>query len=277
MIRDAKRIVEIEAHAKNIRRNIIKMLTEAGSGHTAGSLDLADILASLYFGIMNYNPAKPDDPSRDMFVLSAGHTCPVLYATLAEVGALPETELMTLRKFGSRLQGHPERTVLPLVETTSGPLGEGLSQAAGMAYAFKYLDRNERRVYVVTGDGELDEGNIWEAAMFSSKNKLSNLIAFVDRNTIQLSGKTEQIMPLEPLADKWRSFGWNTKIIDGNDVSQILAVVDEVKQDESLSQPTVIIAKTVAAKGVDFMEGDYRWHGKVPTREQAERALEELA
>lgn len=276
MSRDAKQIAEIEAHARNIRCNIIKMLTEAGSGHTAGSLDLADILASLYFGVMKYNPADPNDPDRDIFVLSAGHTCPALYATLAEVGIIPELELSTLRKLDSRLQGHPERTELPWVETTSGPLGEGLSQAAGMAYAIQNLDHNNsRRVFVVTGDGELDEGNNWEAIMFAAKNQLSNLTAFVDRNTIQLSGKTEQVMPLEPLADKWRSFGWNVEIVDGNNVAEILRAVDEA--DGINDKPTVVIANTIAAKGVDFMEGDYHWHGKVPNKEQEAKALEELA
>lgn len=275
MNRDSKQIADIQAHAKNIRRNIIKMLTEAGSGHTAGSLDLADILASLYFGVMKYNPNDPDDPNRDIFVLSAGHTCPVLYATLAEAGIVPEAELMTLRKLGSRLQGHPERTELPWVETTSGPLGEGLSQASGMAYAIQKLDaNNNRRVFVVTGDGELDEGNNWEAIMFAAKNKLSNLTVFVDRNSIQLSGKTEQIMPLEPLADKWRAFGWDVAIIDGNNVAEILQAVDDAARTD---KPTAIIANTIAAKGVDFMEGDYHWHGKVPNKEQEAKALEELA
>lgn len=275
MSRDSKQIADIEAHAKNIRRNIIKMLTEAGSGHTAGSLDLADILASLYFGVMKYNPNNPNDPDRDIFVLSAGHTCPVLYATLAETGIIPESELMTLRKLGSRLQGHPERTELPWVETTSGPLGEGLSQASGMAYAIQKLDdSSSRRVFVVTGDGELDEGNNWEAIMFAAKNKLSNLTVFVDRNSIQLSGKTEQIMPLEPLADKWRAFGWDVAVINGNDVAEILQATDRAKAAE---KPSVIIANTVAAKGVDFMEGDYHWHGKVPNKEQEAKALEELA
>lgn len=275
-MRNREEIADIEAHAKNIRRNIIKMLTEAGSGHTAGSLDLADILASLYFGVMKYNPDNPNDPDRDIFVLSAGHTCPVLYATLAEAGLIPREELMTLRKFGSHLQGHPERTELPWVETTSGPLGEGLSQAAGMAYAIKKLDgNNKRRVFVVTGDGELDEGNVWEGAMFAGKNHLANLIAFVDRNTIQLSGETEQIMPLEPLADKWHSFGWNVKSIDGNNVTEILQAIDEASSVND--KPTAIIANTIAAKGVSFMEGDYHWHGKVPNAEQAAKALEELA
>lgn len=275
MSRDSKQIADIEAHAKNIRRNIIKMLTEAGSGHTAGSLDLADILASLYFGVMKYNPNNPNDPDRDIFVLSAGHTCPVLYATLAETGIIPESELMTLRKLGSRLQGHPERTELPWVETTSGPLGEGLSQASGMAYAIQKLDNNNsRRVFVVTGDGELDEGNNWEAIMFAAKNKLSNLTVFVDRNSIQLSGKTEQIMPLEPLADKWRAFGWDVAVINGNDVAEILQATDRAK---AVEKPSVIISNTVAAKGVDFMEGDYHWHGKVPNKEQEVKALEELA
>ena len=181
---------------------------------------------------------------------------------------------MSLRKFGSRLQGHPERTALPYLETTSGPLGSGVSQAAGMAYSIKYLDRTKRRVYCVTGDGELDEGNVWEAAMFAGKSQLNNLVVFVDRNTIQLSGKTEDIMPLEPLADKWRSFGWLVEVVDGNDVAEICNTVLNLPEDNN--QPVVIIANTVPAKGVSFMENDYHWHGKVPNAEQAQQALEEL-
>ena len=267
---------DIKSHAKNIRRNIIKMLSHAGSGHTAGSLDLADIFATLYCGgVMNYDPQHPDDPNRDELFLSAGHTCPVLYATLAEIGAIEESELMTLRQFGSRLQGHPERTMLPYLESTSGPLGCGLSQAAGYAYSKKYLDHNDQpHVYVVTGDGELDEGNIWEAALFAGKNKLNNLTVFVDRNTIQLSGKTEDIMPLEPLADKWASFGFLAKSIDGNDPAAILTALDETKNTD---KPVVILANTIPAKGVSFMEGDYHWHGKTPNAKQAAVALKELA
>lgn len=264
----------LREHARNMRRNIIKMLTAAGSGHTAGSLDLADIFASLYFKLMHYNFSDPHDTMRDLLVLSAGHTCPVLYAALAEGGAIKPDELMSLRKFGSRLQGHPERTALPYLETTSGPLGSGVSQAAGMAYSIKYLDRTKRRVYCVTGDGELDEGNVWEAAMFAGKSQLNNLVVFVDRNTIQLSGKTEDIMPLEPLADKWRSFGWLVKVVNGNDVTEICNTVLNLLEDNN--QPVAIIANTVPAKGVSFMENDYHWHGKVPNAEQAQQALEEL-
>ncbi len=267
---------DIKSHAKNIRRNIIKMLAHAGSGHTAGSLDLADIFATLYCGeIMNYDPKHPDDPNRDVLFLSAGHTCPVLYATLAEIGAISEDELMTLRQFGSRLQGHPERTMLPCLESTSGPLGCGLSQAAGYAYVKKYLDHDDRpHIYVVTGDGELDEGNIWEAALFVGKNQLNNLTVFVDRNTIQLSGKTEDIMPLEPLADKWASFGFTVESIDGNDPAAILATLGETRNS---NRPVAILANTIPAKGVSFMEGDYHWHGKTPNAEQAAEALKELA
>ncbi len=270
------KIADIQKHAKNIRRNIIKMLAHAGSGHTAGSLDLADIFATLYCGgVMNYDPKDPTDPNRDVLFLSAGHTCPVLYATLAEIGAISDDELMTLRQFGSRLQGHPERTMLPYLESTSGPLGCGLSQAAGYAYAKKYLDRNEKpHVYVVTGDGELDEGNIWEAALFAGKNKLDNLTLFVDRNSIQLSGGTEKIMPLEPLTDKWASFGFETKVVDGNSPAELLAALGETGKS---NKPVAIIAKTIPAKGVSFMEGDYHWHGKTPNAEQAELALKELA
>jgi transketolase len=258
----------IERHALNIRRNVVRMLAQAGSGHTAGSLGLADVFATLYFGVMQFNPDDPNDPNRDFLVLSAGHVCPALYATLAERGLIPEEELMTLRQFGSRLQGHPERDRLPWLETTSGPLGCGLSQAAGMAYATK------NRVYVITGDGELDEGNNWEAIMFAGKNRLNNLTAIVDRNNIQIDGTTEDVMPLEPLADKWQSFGWHVIQIDGNNVDSI---IDACSMARAITErPTVIIAYTIPGKGVDFIENDYRWHGKAPTAEEARRALAQL-
>jgi len=272
---DLPRIRAIEQHARNMRRNIIRMLAEAGSGHTAGSLDLADIFAALYFGIMKYNKDDPNDSSRDILVLSAGHTVPVQYAALAEAGLIPEEELMTLRKFGSRLQGHPEREKLPWLETTSGPLGCGLSQAAGMAYALKNDESQKgRHVYCVTGDGELDEGNNWEAIMFAGKNKLANMTAIVDRNNIQIDGTTEDVMPLEPLSDKWESFGWNVIQVDGNNVENFMNAC--LMAQAVTEQPTVIIAYTTPGKGVDFMENDYRWHGKVPTAEEAERALRQL-
>ena len=266
---------EIEKHANNIRKNIIKMLAKAGSGHAAGSLGLADVLAALYFSVMKYNRDDPNDPGRDIFVLSAGHAVPVQYATLAEAGLIPESELQTLRKLGSRLQGHPERKSLPWLETTSGPLGSGISQASGMAYAIKNLDHNNRRhVYVVTGDGELDEGNNWEAIMFAAKYHLGNLTVIVDRNNIQIDGTTEDVMPLEPLTDKWKSFGWNVIQIDGNNVD---SVIDACSMARAVTeQPTVIIAYTTPGKGVDFMENDYRWHGKAPNADEAKRSLRQL-
>ena len=251
------------------------MLCEAGSGHTAGSLGLADVFAALYFNILKYNHNDPNDINRDIFVLSAGHLVPVQYATLAEAGLIPVSELKTLRKFGSRLQGHPERKSLPWLETTSGPLGSGISQASGMAYAIKNLDHNDRRhVYVVTGDGELDEGNNWEALMFAAKYRLGNLTVIVDRNSIQIDGTTEDVMPLEPLTDKWKSFGWNVIQIDGNNVD---SVIDACSMARAVTeQPTAIIAYTIPGKGVDFMENDYHWHGKAPNADEAKRALRQL-
>ena len=266
---------EIKQHALNMRRNIIKMLLASGSGHTAGPLGLADIFAALYFDILRYNRDDPNDPDRDIFVLSSGHVVPVQYAALAEAGLIPEEELMTLRKFSSRLQGHPEREKLPWLETTSGPLGCGISQGSGMAYAIKNIDHNTKRhVYVVTGDGELDEGNNWEAIMFANKYHLSNLTVIVDRNNIQIDGATEDVMPLEPLADKWQSFGWHVLQVDGNNIENF---IDACQMARAVTErPTVIIAYTIPGKGVDFMENDYHWHGKPPTAEEAERALAQL-
>ncbi|MDO4271792.1 MAG: transketolase [Candidatus Saccharibacteria bacterium] len=271
---DAELVANVRNHARNMRRHIIRMLAAAKSGHTAGSLDLADIIASLYFGAMNFDEAN-DGASRDLLVLSNGHTVPVLYAAMAEKGLLSTDELMTLRQFGSRLQGHPERMMLPQLETTSGPLGEGLSQAAGMAYSLKYLDfQLNRRVYCILGDGELDEGQNWEAVMFAGKQGLSNLIAIIDRNDIQLSGATEDIIPLSRMSAVWLSHGWQVITVDdGNDVDQIMLALASAKQAD---KPVVIIAHTLPGKGVSFMEGDYHWHGKVPSPDQAEQALAEL-
>lgn len=266
---------QIEQKAFYIRRDIIQMLEEAGSGHSAGPLGLADLIATLYFGVMNYKPKKPEWNERDFFFLSNGHCVPVQYAAMAEAGFFDKKELMTLRKWGSRLQGHPERTKLPGLENTSGPLGSGLSQAAGVAYSLQYLDDEPHRfVYCVTGDGELNEGNIWEGAMFAGKYKLSQLIVFVDRNNIQIDGNTEDVMPLEDLAGKWRSFGWHVQEIDGHNVESIL---DSVGMAKAISnRPSVIITHTIPGKGVDFMEYDYHWHGAPPNHEQAKEALREL-
>jgi transketolase len=268
-------ISQLQQKANDIRQDIITMLEAAGSGHSAGPLGLADIFAALYFNILNIKPDEPEWPERDVFFLSNGHTVPVQYAAMAEAGYFPKEELATLRKFGSRLQGHPEREKLPGLENTSGPLGSGLSQAAGYAYTLQYIDKNPHRfVYVVTGDGELDEGNIWEAAMFAGKNKLSQLIAFVDRNNIQIDGSTEEVMPLEDLKGKWEAFGWHVIEIDGHNIESI---IDAASQARAITnRPTMIIAHTIPGKGVDFMEYDYKWHGMPPNSEQAKAALLKL-
>lgn len=268
-------IMQMEAMANTIRQDIIKMLEEAGSGHSAGPLGLADIFTALYFNILKHDPQHPDWPGRDRFLLSNGHTVPVQYATLARAGYFPVDELQTLRKFGSRLQGHPERERLPGLETTSGPLGCGLSQASGMAYTMKNIDQIAGQwVYVVMGDGELNEGNIWEAAMFAGKNKLHNLIAIIDRNNIQIDGNTEDVMPLEDLHGKWESFGWHVQEIDGNNIE---SVIDACAMARAITnQPSVIIAHTIPGKDVDFMEYDYHWHGMPPNSEQAKEALKKL-
>ncbi|MDR3125977.1 MAG: transketolase [Candidatus Nomurabacteria bacterium] len=266
-------ISQIEKHALNIRRNLLKMIHIAGSGHPAGALGAADIMAALYLEIMNYNPKKPHDENRDILALSNGHIVPAQYAALAEIGAIAVSELWTLRQLGSRLQGHPVRTLLPFMEITSGPLGSGLSEAAGMALGIK-MNGARRFVYVIVGDGELDEGNIWEGAMFTNKYALSNLIVFVMRNNIQLDGDTEDIMPLEPLSDKWRSFGWDVSEIDGHNIKSIIEAAERARAIDN--QPSVIIAHTIPGKGVSFMEGDYRWHGKTPDAQELKKALEEL-
>lgn len=266
---------QIEQKANEIRKSIIRMLEAAGSGHSAGPLGLADLLATLYFGVLNVDPKQPEKSDRDVFFLSNGHCVPVQYAAMAEAGFFPKEELVTLRKWGSRLQGHPERTKLPGLENTSGPLGCGIGQGAGYAYALQYLDHQPHRwVYVVTGDGELNEGNIWESIMFAGKYKLSQLIVFVDRNNIQIDGPTEQVMPLENLHAKWESFGWHVQEIDGHNIESILDAVGMAKAIEN--RPSVIITHTIPGKNVDFMEYNYKWHGIPPNKEQAKVALKEL-
>lgn len=253
---------ELELQANLIRQDIIKMLEEAGSGHSAGPLGLADIFTALYFDIMQIDPKRPDWDKRDIFLLSNGHCVPVQYATMANAGFFDRKELMTLRKFGSRLQGHPERTKLPGLENTSGPLGCGLSQACGMALAMRMDQEHHRWIYVVTGDGELNEGNVWEAAMLAAKYELNNIIAIIDRNYIQIDGPTEQVMPLDDLKAKWESFGWHVIEIDGNNIE---AVIDACSMARAVAdKPVAIIAHTVPGKGVSFMEYDYRWHGNPP-------------
>ena len=269
-----KTITELDQIANYIREDIIKMLEHAKSGHTAGPMGMADIFTALYFDVMKYNPKKPNWEERDILVLSAGHCVPVQYVTMAHAGFFPKKELTTLRQFGSRLQGHPERTKLPGMETTSGPLGEGLSQAAGMAYGLRMDGHNQRWIYCITGDGELNEGNIWEAAMFAGKYKLSNLTVIVDRNNIQIDGPTEQVMPLEDLKLKWESFGWHVIEIDGNNIE---AIIDATAMARAIvEKPVAIIAHTIPGKGVDFMEYDFHWHGAQPDPTQARIALKQL-
>lgn len=251
------------------------MLHIAGSGHTAGPLGLADFYAAMYFSVLNIKPDEPNWPERDVYILSNGHTVPIQYAAMAEAGFFDKSKLSTLRRLGSPLQGHPERLMLPGIETTSGPLGSGLSQAAGYAYSLQYLDNNtDRYVYALMGDGELNEGNIWEAAMFAGKYKLSQLIAFVDRNNIQIDGSTNDVMPLEDLQGKWESFGWLVQNVDGHDIEAIIKAVEWAKLVPQ--SPRVIILHTTPGRGVNFMEHDYRWHGKVPSKKETKQALSQL-
>ena len=263
----------LEAKAESIRETIVEMLVAAGSGHTAGPLGLADIFAAFYFHILNNDPKDPDWEDRDRLVLSNGHTVPVRYAAMAQAGYFPVEECLTLRKFGSRLQGHPERLRLPGMETTSGPLGEGLSQAAGMAYAAR-MDAKKHRVYCVMSDGEQEEGNTWEAALFAGKHRLSNLTAVMDRNNIQIDGMTEDVMPLEPIAEKYRAFNWHVLEVSGNDIAAFVTAVEEAKA--IYEKPTLIIAHTIPGKGVPEIEFDYAWHGKPPTKEEGKRFLKEI-
>lgn len=268
-----EKLKRLERIATAIRRSVIEMLLEAGSGHSAGPLGMADIFTALYFHVMRHNPKRPMWGERDRLVLSNGHICPVRYAAMAHAGYFPLEELKTLRKLNTRLQGHPHRTALPGVETTSGPLGSGVSQAVGMALAAR-LDHKKYRMYCVTSDGEHQEGNLWEGVMFAAKNRLSNLTVIVDRNNIQIDGYTEKIMPLEPLRKKYESFGWHVLEIDGHNMVQFVDAVNEAIA--IYERPTAIIAHTIPGKGVSFMEGDYHWHGKVPSRNEAVRALTEL-
>lgn len=264
----------LELKAEAIREDIIRMLEHAGSGHSAGPLGLADIFTALYFDVMKHDPQNTDWDERDILLLSNGHCVPVRYAAMAEAGYFDKKELLTLRKFGSRLQGHPERTRLPGLENTSGPLGSGLSQACGMALALRMDKQQHRYVYVVMGDGEQDEGNVWEAAMLAAKYKLDNIVAITDRNNIQIDGFTEDVMPLEDFRGKWESFGWHVLEIDGNDIE---AVIDACAMARAIHEkPVMIVAHTIPGKGVDFMENDFHWHGMPPNSEQAKQALHEL-
>lgn len=276
-------ILDLQKKANHVRKLIIESLVEAKSGHSAGPLGMADIFTAMYFKILRHDPKNPLMEDRDRLVLSNGHICPVQYAALALAGYFPLEELKTLRKINSRLQGHPHRTALPGIETTSGPLGEGLSQAIGIALAGK-IDNKDYYVYCLTSDGEHQEGNTWEAAMLAGKYKLSHLIQVIDRNKIQIDGSTEDVMPLEPFKEKYESFNWATIEVDGNDIKAFLQAIDRAK--DIRDKPVIVIANTIPGKGVSFMEGNYRWHGNPPDiadvpgappkGEQAKVALEEL-
>ena len=275
MLLTEEKIKELATKANDIRMSIIEMLVEAGSGHTAGPLGMADIFTLFYFHILRHDPKNPSWEERDRVVLSNGHICPVLYATMAHAGYFPVEELKTLRKFGTRLQGHPHREYLPYVETSSGPLGCGLSQAVGMALADKMNKKDKDRfIYCFISDGEHDEGNTWEAIMLAGKNKLRNLIAIVDRNNIQIEGFTEDVMPLEPLQSKWRAFNWHVIEVSGHDFRSLNEVVEEAQA--VYEKPTVIIAHTIPGKGVKEFERNYKWHGKAPNKEEGKMALDEL-
>lgn len=273
-------IRELETRANEIRETIIEMLVAAGSGHTAGPLGMADIFTALYFRVLRHDPKKPEWPERDRLILSNGHIVPVRYAAMAHAGYFPVEECLTLRKFGSRLQGHPERERLPGLETTSGPLGSGLSQAAGIAYAARMdgstgsPQTTNIRIYCVMSDGEHDCGNTWEAVMFAGANRLSNLTGIIDRNNIQIDGYTESIMPLEPLRQKYESFGWHVLEVDGHNIPAFIALCEEAKA--IYEKPTVIIAHTIPGKGIHSIERDFRWHGKPPSKEEAKAFLDEL-
>lgn len=266
---------ELRIKAMEIRKSIIMMLSVAGSGHTAGALGMADIFTYIYFHSLKHKVSDPFWIDRDRLILSNGHICPVLYGTLAHVGYFPISELMTLRKFGTRLQGHPHREFLPILETSSGPLGEGLSQAVGMALASKMNHDLDKTIYCLVGDGELNEGQNWEAIMLAAKEKLNNLIVIVDRNNIQIDGPTEKIMPLNFLSLKWASFNWHVSEINGNDFREIEKAIYQAKF-VNLDRPNVIIANTIPGYGVKAFENNYLWHGKAPNEDEAIKALAEL-
>lgn len=273
MIRTQQKIQALETKAEAIRETIIEMLVAAGSGHTAGPLGMADIFAAFYFDVLAHDPKHPEWEERDRLILSNGHIVPVRYAAMAHAGYFPLEECLTLRKFGSRLQGHPERARLPGLETTSGPLGSGLSQAAGIAYGLR-MDGKQNRVFCVMSDGEHDAGNIWEAAMFAGNNKLSNLTAIIDRNNIQINGMTEDVMPLERLRQKYEAFNWHVLEVDGHNIREFIDACDQAHAIHE--RPVVIIAHTIPGRGIKEIEFDYRWHGKPPTPEEAKKFLHEL-
>lgn len=268
-----EKLKELKLKANQARQLVIETLVEAGSGHSGGPLGMADIFTMMYFHILNQDPKNPTWEDRDRLILSNGHICPIRYVSMAQAGYFPIEELKTLRKINSRLQGHPHRTALPGVETTSGPLGEGLSQAIGIALAGK-LDNKSYHTYVLTSDGEHQEGNTWEAALFAGKMKLNNLIQIIDYNNIQIDGKIEDIMPLEPIKAKYEAFNWHVIEIDGNDMEAFVKAIQEAHKIED--RPVFVLARTTPGKGVSFMENDYHWHGKPPNTEEAKEALMEL-
>lgn len=268
-----EKLQELEHIAHELRELLIPTLLEAGSGHSAGPLGMADIFTAFYFHILKQNPQEPLWEDRDRLVLSNGHICPIQYVALARAGYFPIEELKTLRKLNTRLQGHPHRGTLPGIETTSGPLGSGISQAIGMALAAK-LDHKNYQIYCLTSDGEHQEGNTWEAVMLAGKLKLTNLTVIIDRNDIQIDGNTEQVMPLEPFRLKYESFNWKVFEVDGHNIETFVEAVRAAKNVGE--QPVVLIAHTIPGKGVSFMENDYTWHGKPPNKEEAEKALLEL-
>lgn len=259
---------------KNVRKNIISMLSESGSGHPGGSLSSVEIMVALYFTQMKFDPKRPDAPDRDYFILSKGHVCPVLYAVISELGGLGSDQLCTLRKMGSRLQGHPAKDKnVPGIEVSTGSLGYGLSVGVGTALASRTA-KAPNRSYVLMGDGEQQEGSIWEAVMAAGHYKLDNLCAIIDLNNLQIDGNVEQVMGIAPIADKYKAFRWNTIEVDGHDVEQMVAAFEKAKQAKGM--PTVILARTVKGKGVSFMENSCDWHGKTPNKEQSEKALNEI-
>lgn len=265
---------QLALQANTIRQDLLKALNKAGSGHPGGSLGMADIFTILYFRMMKHDPSNPTWEERDRLVLSNGHICPVMYACMAHTGYFSVEEFMTLRKFGSRIQGHPHRTALPGLETTSGPLGSGLSQAAGMALAGK-RDNKIHTVFALTSDGEHEEGNHWEGVMLAAKYKLNNLIQIIDRNFIQIDGRTEDVMPLGSLKEKYDAFGWYAVDVDGHNYQQLMNAIEQAKQ--VTDKPCVIVAKTTPGKGVSYMEDQYGWHGKTPNDQELEKALADLS
>jgi transketolase len=267
------KLEQLKAVAKEVRKDIVTMLTESASGHPGGSLSAVEIMTTLYFNEMNVSVENKDDPDRDRFVLSKGHAAPVLYSVLAEKGYFDKSELMGLRKLGSMLQGHPNMNYVPGVDMSTGSLGQGISCAVGMAMAGK-LDKKEYRVYSLLGDGELAEGQVWEAAMSAAHYKLDNLTAFVDHNGLQIDGKVSDVMGSDPVDAKFAAFGWNVISIDGHDFVQIKNAIEKAK--ETKGKPTVIICETIKGKGVSFMENEASWHGTAPSKEQCEKALNEI-